>query len=937
MTAAVYFEQSELWGKQPEPYQAQVLADMLDILPSDVSSVLDVGCGDGLITNALPLSVKVVGLDPSEHALEHVRRETRCGSITELPFEDRSFDLVMTTDVLEHLPPDVLARAVQQLTRVARRYVLVCVPHREQFRANFTRCARCGHTYHINHHQRSWAEHDLVRGLMPAHWRALEVRYTGLFRPHDDPSVELRHRLDLWNAWDGAVCTACGSKGQCDPSPRQERLHRYMDCLAANQWWSRALSPFSFTDRSEIMVLYSCEPRRPRLYQPTLPRIVQAPLQALDFTNPLQRVQGSTICPLWPTYQGGAEQIRCSQGVRLLRRDFSASELPIRFPAEPVPGDELILEVSALDAAAEIKLFAWDHLNDKRVPLETRCVARGRHSLQFVLTDAVRNCHADRYGFLALFTVVGNIVAHRVELRPGGGRPSPTLPWVLLAPGHQVYCVRGPDYDRSWGFIALEGGRLPMPCELSDPVPAPPPRASPESDLLEGLDRSAPHPARKRADNLFFLIEQACAAQGDDAPAAPAGVQLVHSYRNVVTHRGKRVLVLSHLYPCPAQPGLGPFVHEQVSALRVNSGIDARVVCCTPFWFNTFNPAKVARAYRVYRKQFRSLHWESHDGVPVLYLPYMVGGFFRHWLHWATYGNAIMDASDWLRDQFPFDIIHAHTSYLDGTAALALSRKFDVPFLLTEHTGPFHLLTDNPLMRHKTVASLTAAQRVFCVSGALAADVCGVLEPAQHKKIEVLHNGVDSALFYPPPHWQPDPRAPRFLSVISLDDNKNPHLLLDAFARLLADVPDAHLDIVGQGPLKDEIAARIRKENLSHAISMLGVKTRSEVARLMRDDCDALVLPSNSETFGVVLIEALACGKPVISTDCGGPRDIVTDPSVGMLCLPRDDRSLHQALVQLARNLGSYRSDDIRRHALAKYDYFNLASRLADEYDRLTG
>src|SRR5437016_511449 len=118
MTAAVYFEQSELWGKQPEPYQAQVLADILDLLPSDVSSVLDVGCGDGLITNALPLNMKVVGLDPSPQALEHVRRETRCGSITDLPFDDKSFDLVMTTDVLEHLPPDVLARAIEQLTRV---------------------------------------------------------------------------------------------------------------------------------------------------------------------------------------------------------------------------------------------------------------------------------------------------------------------------------------------------------------------------------------------------------------------------------------------------------------------------------------------------------------------------------------------------------------------------------------------------------------------------------------------------------------------------------------------------------------------------------------------------------------------------------------------------------------------------------------------------
>src|SRR4051812_37369967 len=139
MTAAVYFEQSELWGNQPEPYQVQVMADILDLLPSDVSSVLDVGCGDGLITNAIPLHIKVVGLDPSAHALQHVRRESRTGTISAMPFKDRSFDLVMTTDVLEHLPADVLEQAIKELTRVARKYILICVPHQEQWRSNFTR------------------------------------------------------------------------------------------------------------------------------------------------------------------------------------------------------------------------------------------------------------------------------------------------------------------------------------------------------------------------------------------------------------------------------------------------------------------------------------------------------------------------------------------------------------------------------------------------------------------------------------------------------------------------------------------------------------------------------------------------------------------------------------------------------------------------------
>jgi hypothetical protein len=103
----------------------------------------------------------------------------------------------------------------------------------------------------------------------------------------------------------------------------------------------------------------------------------------------------------------------------------------------------------------------------------------------------------------------------------------------------------------------------------------------------------------------------------------------------------------------------------------------------------------------------------------------------------------------------------------------------------------------------------------------------------------------------------------------------------------------------------------------------------------MRDDCDVFVLPSNSETFGVVLIEALACGKPVVATDCGGPRDIVTGPAVGVLCPPRDEPALANALRDVAQRLPQFDRQHIRRQALERFDYFQLAARLADEYERL--
>src|SRR5438309_6000888 len=94
-----FYERPELWGRTPEPYQVPARADLLDLVPPYVSSVLDVGCGDGFITNALPEHLDVIGVDTSHEALRHVTRPTQVASAAELPFADESFDVVLASDV----------------------------------------------------------------------------------------------------------------------------------------------------------------------------------------------------------------------------------------------------------------------------------------------------------------------------------------------------------------------------------------------------------------------------------------------------------------------------------------------------------------------------------------------------------------------------------------------------------------------------------------------------------------------------------------------------------------------------------------------------------------------------------------------------------------------------------------------------------------------
>jgi len=115
-----YYEMRELWGKPLNARETKRINETLRSITSGVSSILDVGCGDGRITNRLVGSYpQVVGIDISKEALRYVQAEAIHGSVEQLRFEDRSFDLVLTTELLEHLPERVYQRALQEIQRVA--------------------------------------------------------------------------------------------------------------------------------------------------------------------------------------------------------------------------------------------------------------------------------------------------------------------------------------------------------------------------------------------------------------------------------------------------------------------------------------------------------------------------------------------------------------------------------------------------------------------------------------------------------------------------------------------------------------------------------------------------------------------------------------------------------------------------------------------------
>jgi SAM-dependent methyltransferase len=135
----------------------------ISLVPENCSSILDVGCGDGRITNRLTsLCSKVAGVDGSREALNHVDVERVLGSVDLLPFGDKSFDLVLCCEVLEHLPFGSYPRAVEEVQRVAAKSIIVTVPSNEHLEESLITCPHCGCKFHQNRHVRSFTPQVLT-------------------------------------------------------------------------------------------------------------------------------------------------------------------------------------------------------------------------------------------------------------------------------------------------------------------------------------------------------------------------------------------------------------------------------------------------------------------------------------------------------------------------------------------------------------------------------------------------------------------------------------------------------------------------------------------------------------------------------------------------------------------------------------------------------
>ena len=359
-----------------------------------------------------------------------------------------------------------------------------------------------------------------------------------------------------------------------------------------------------------------------------------------------------------------------------------------------------------------------------------------------------------------------------------------------------------------------------------------------------------------------------------------------------------RVLLFSTLYPSSTRPGNGIFVETRLRELLKTDAIEVRVLAPVPWFFST-DPRHGEKA-----QMAATPLEETRHGIAVRHPRYLVipkiGMTLAPWLLALA---SIRPIRRLIREGYDFDVIDAHYYYPDGVAAAWLARHFGKPLAITARGTDLNLIAQYRLPRRMMQWAARRAEASIGVCGALV-DVLRAWR-IDDRKLHVLRNGVDLARFTRQPDSGLRLRAglqagegPLLLSVGHLIERKGHHLVIEALAALAASHPQARLVIIGEGPERAALQALAERLGVAERLTLTGAVPQTDLPHWY-SAADLLVLASSREGWANVLLEAMACGTPVVATKIWGTPEVVARPEAGVLVDERSGPALAHGVRRL--------------------------------------
>ncbi len=359
--------------------------------------------------------------------------------------------------------------------------------------------------------------------------------------------------------------------------------------------------------------------------------------------------------------------------------------------------------------------------------------------------------------------------------------------------------------------------------------------------------------------------------------------------------RKLRLLTFSTLFPNAAAPYHGVFVENRLRHLLASGEAESRVIAPVP-WFPSANPR--FGAYATYAKAPRR---ETRHGVEIDHPRYPLLPKIGMTVAPALlYLWALPAVRRLLASGYDFDLIDAHYFYPDGVAAALIARRLGKPFTVTARGTDINLIPRHALPRRQILWAAGRADGMITVCQALKDEMVELGVPAG--RITVLRNGVDLKMFRPQDRAALRARygltGPTLISVGHLIERKAHDLVIEALPHL----PGHTLLIAGEGPEDAKLRALADRLGVSDRVRFLGRRPHEELPDLY-GAADILVLASSREGWANVLLEAMACGTPVVASNVWGTPEVVAAPEAGRLMRERSGAAIAEAAAELLANL----------------------------------
>ena len=386
-----------------------------------------------------------------------------------------------------------------------------------------------------------------------------------------------------------------------------------------------------------------------------------------------------------------------------------------------------------------------------------------------------------------------------------------------------------------------------------------------------------------------------------------------------------RILTITTLYPNAEAPYHGIFVENRLLHLLKSGLIESAVLAPIPWFpFGAKLFGRYGQMARVPALERRSGVRVSHPRYPVI--P-MLGMSLAPLLLYLSLRRQVRRT---FNNGEGFDLIDAHYVYPDGVAAAWLGARLGKPVVITARGTDLHLIADYRIPRLLIRKALKCCAAVVTVSHALA-DCARSIGPPD-LRIEVLRNGVDLDLFQERNRDQVrrelNLSGPTLISVGLLIPRKGHELVIQALARL----PDAQLLICGEGPMRDQLERHAERLSVSDRVRFLGPVAHEELSRYY-GAADVLVLASCREGWPNVLLEAMACGTPVVATAVGAVPEFINHPHAGRIIHERTAPAIAEAVRVLLENSPS--RQDVRKYA-SRFDWTETTKGLLALFSELT-